>query len=85
MSMIERVAQAIATAYSGDPSCDWTCFTDEARAAIEAMREPTDEIADAMNDVAIDGPGYVSMNASLADCRSLFIAGIAAALKGEAE
>jgi hypothetical protein len=35
--MIERVARAIATEYSGVPDHDWTCFVDEARAAIEAF------------------------------------------------
>jgi len=45
------------------------------------MREPTENVVDAMNDVWIDGPGYVSMNASLHDCRVLFNAAIDAALQ----
>lgn len=51
-----------------------------ARAAIEAMREPTDAMMDVMNDVVIDGPDYVDFYPSMADCASLWTAGIDAAL-----
>lgn len=46
-SMIERVARAICTANGGDPDSDdhrqptWRDYVPEARAAIEAMREPS--------------------------------------------
>lgn len=43
ISMLERVSRAIANAY--EPGYDWTCFVDEARAAIEAMRTPGDDFA----------------------------------------
>ena len=39
--MIERVAKAMAAKCRRDH--DWPFWLDEARAAIEAMREPTDE------------------------------------------
>ena len=51
MEMIERVARAICLARGGlDPDAKqigskalvWEAFSDQARAAIEAMREPTD-------------------------------------------
>ena len=46
--MVERVARAIATARgygldaNGEDTGDWQMFVDHARAAIEAMREPTE-------------------------------------------
>lgn len=43
--MIERVARAIAEAQMG-PGYDWTCFVDEGRAAIAAMRAPTEAMID---------------------------------------
>ena len=56
MSMIERVAQAIAKAEleEGDTTYSWHALTEEivdcyyvlARAAIEAMREPTNQMVD---------------------------------------
>lgn len=51
-SMIERVARAICgtTSGTGDDH-QWKMFLDEARAAIEAMREPTDAILAATEDV----------------------------------
>jgi hypothetical protein len=42
--MIERVARAIAKVHC-DPSLLWDDYIDEARAAIEAMRRPTGEMA----------------------------------------
>lgn len=44
MDMVEKVARAIAQEYSGIPNYDWTAFEGEARVAIEAMREPTEEM-----------------------------------------
>lgn len=44
--MIERVARAICTG-AGDYSGPWQDFIPEARAAILAMREPTEAVLDA--------------------------------------
>ena len=44
-SMVERVARAICR-HEGDEE-DWPCWFGEARAAIEAMREPTEAMVDA--------------------------------------
>jgi len=48
-SMIERVARAICATYYGKPDRDgnWMAFLKEARAAIEAMQEPTDAMTEA--------------------------------------
>ena len=43
MTKIEEVARAIAASCEGDES-KWGAWTHEARAAIEAMREPTPEM-----------------------------------------
>lgn len=43
LSMIERVAKAISAAQTQTPDM-WQAFLPEARAAIEAMREPTEEM-----------------------------------------
>ena len=50
--MIERIALAIAkTVHADDPGLsqnpDWTCWVDEAVAALKAMREPTESMFDA--------------------------------------
>lgn len=42
--MIERVARALAESLGGD---DWRAFTDAARTAVAAMREPTPEMLEA--------------------------------------
>jgi hypothetical protein len=42
MDMVERVARAITKCQNGEDD-SWHYYTDEARAAIKAMREPTDE------------------------------------------
>ena len=42
--MIERVARALAQSLGGG---DWRTFTDAARAAVLAMREPTPEMLEA--------------------------------------
>lgn len=54
-SMVERVARAICTAAQIDPNRKgnetewrWQEFETEARAAIEAMRKPTDAMVDAL-------------------------------------
>lgn len=46
-SMVERVAKAIALANRAPDSDDWPVYVADARAAIEAMREPTDAMVDA--------------------------------------
>lgn len=43
MTKIEEVARAIAKAHHSDDG-DWIAWTGEARAAIEAMRQPTEEM-----------------------------------------
>lgn len=60
-SMIERVARAI---YEADPAkdADWD-YRIEARAAIEAMREPTDAMVDAAWDAM--GESYDTMAAAI--------------------
>ena len=52
MSMVEKVARAILNAHAGDipvhdADLQWSWWIEEARAAIEAMREPTPEMIDA--------------------------------------
>ena len=47
--MIERVAKAIVKAYSGRDDANWNVFEAEARAAIKAMREPTEAMKEAWN------------------------------------
>ena len=54
MTKIEEVARAIAKAHHSDDG-DWIAWTGEARAAIEAMREPTPEITKAVCET-LDGP-----------------------------
>lgn len=55
--MVERVARALAAADGMHPEAvsndedqvpGWTLYVDDARAAIEAMREPTDAMTDAI-------------------------------------
>lgn len=48
--MVERVARAICQPPVGDYSGDWRDFIPEARAAIEAMREPTEGMLEAGSD-----------------------------------
>lgn len=47
MEMIERVARALMRANGGDTESgwdlDWEDYTEDARAAIAAMREPSDQ------------------------------------------
>ena len=61
--MIERVARALAIADGMHPEAVsngedavpvWTLYVDDARAAIEAMREPTDVMVDAGYAVTVD-------------------------------
>lgn len=44
--MVERVAKAIVARRKLPSGCsiNWDCFREDARAAIEAMREPTEEM-----------------------------------------
>jgi cytochrome c556 len=61
--MVERVARAITKAYgwSNDDE-SWEAFTDEARAAIAAMREPTEGMRKAVekaeNDMGVCHAAY---------------------------
>ncbi|QUT07966.1 hypothetical protein KFK14_11570 [Sphingobium phenoxybenzoativorans] len=59
--MIERVARAIAGAEYGDGfDRPWEPFLPHARAAVEAMREPTDNMVEAgcfVDDLRSDRPG----------------------------
>lgn len=60
-TMLEHVARAICIRRGGDPDTEityqngspsvllWQDYEDDARAAIEAMRTPTDEMLDAIN------------------------------------
>lgn len=89
MTMIERVAKAIYEAspfkmtegpYERQSDLYKRNCRLLARAAIKAMREPTDAMVDVMNDVVIDGPAYVDFYPSMADCASLWTAAIDAAL-----
>ena len=52
-TMIERVARAIAASVYSEAGVElmWKCYMDKARAAIEAMREPT---AGMVSSVTID-------------------------------
>lgn len=52
--MVERVARALQAASEGDAS-EWTQWVREARAAIEAMREATTEMARAASDPYTEG------------------------------
>lgn len=61
MTMIERVARAIAAKETGSET-NYRDFVDAARAAIEAMREPTDEMVRAGR--AVDGQ-YNTVRASI--------------------
>lgn len=45
-SMVEIVARAIAKSAHGDDE-GWSAWTEEARAAIEALRSPTEAMIDA--------------------------------------
>lgn len=61
----------------------WRMNEKDARAAIEAMMEPSDEMLDKMNDVWVDA-GEVAINVCFEDLRDLFRVGIQAALKEQA-
>ena len=86
MSMIERVARAICWANGMDPDLTlggdgknflWREYVSQARAAIEAMREPTK----AMTESGAYGSGEDSENAALGAWGAM----IAAALSEEGE
>lgn len=89
-TMIERMAMAIyaknaAAALGRQPWTKAQEATKEsvrglARAALEEMREPNDEMLDKMNDVWVDA-GEVSINVCFGDLKELFAVGIDAALK----
>ena len=86
MTMIERVARALAP-QSLLPEHMWREFVEPARAAIEAMREPTEEMRIA-GDTAPTAHGWglhaIHGSSEFAECEPLWRAMIDAAL-GEAE
>jgi len=88
-SMIELVAEKMREAYSehiGEPCCSWSKAKAEprkawlvcARAAIEAMREPTMEMLQEAGDRVVVG----CCNLQLADAEEVWQAMIDQALKG---
>ncbi len=72
MKMIESVARAICVCMEAD-STNWRIYQDEAKAAIEAMREPSKRVEDEIN-------GWFDTNDSEAGKRA-WEAAIDAALK----
>lgn len=72
-SMIERVARAIAKGEYGENVDDvWHTCIDDARAAIEAMREPTEAMLDAgygaePTGAALVAPWEAMIDAALAE------------------
>jgi hypothetical protein len=48
MSLVERVARALAAAAGDDPNRYWGEYQDDARAAIAAMREPTEAMVNVL-------------------------------------
>jgi len=56
--MIERVARAILAANGGEGECawdlDWRDYVDDARAAIEEMREPTEAMVEVLYDPTVN-------------------------------
>lgn len=58
MTMIERVARAILPMFDGADDFVKECALISARAAIDAMREPTDEVKAEINELA--GPQAVA-------------------------
>ena len=83
--MVERVARSVCIALGREPECwaDSEQLRDKCRAiarvAIKAMRDPPDDMLDAMNDVWINGGDY-SICVSIEECGELFNAAIDAAL-----
>lgn len=49
-TMVEKVARAISAIGSGSDS-NWSDYTEEARAALQALREPTEAMADAFDNM----------------------------------
>jgi hypothetical protein len=87
--MVTRVARALWNAakvgeFDAQPESTKSLYLHGARSAIEAMREPNDEMLDKMNDVWVDA-GEVSINVCFADLKELFAVGIDAALKENEE
>lgn len=84
--MLEKVAEAIwadagfaklhPEGLAGRPQYVREHYLRAAAAAVRALREPDDDMLDKMNDLAIDGPGYVSFYPSLHDCGELWKQGI---------
>jgi hypothetical protein len=65
--MIERVARAIFIAAKENSSASWEGHIPEARAAIAAMREPTEEmmLAGERADEPLDSPAYTTWRAMI--------------------
>jgi hypothetical protein len=75
--MVDRVAKVLSIAAGNHPeACSndgeeipmWTLYVDDARAAIEAMREPTEDMTKAAWDDGIDQPlqaWHAMINAAL--------------------
>jgi hypothetical protein len=64
--MIERVARAVAKCQNGEDD-DWEYYKNEARAALAAMREPTEEmmLAGERANEPLDSPAYTTWRAMI--------------------
>ena len=88
--MIERVARSICGTMSGaGDDHQWEMFVDEARAAIEAMREPTEAQLEAAENIVVgfddfacgDGNIYLGIPGYPQKARDVWAALVDAALK----
>lgn len=86
MNMIEKVARALSVADGNhadacsndeDETPAWTLYTNSAKAAIEAMREPTPEILEA----ALDWHDHVAADETYPMARGVIRAAVGAALE----
>lgn len=67
MNMIEKVARAIALSNRAPDSDDWPVYVNDAKAAIEAMREPTEVMVEDGQDARLDGGGYYDVWRAMID------------------
>lgn len=87
--MIERVARALAEAGGEDPNNTWMFYENKSRAAIEAMREPTEAQLEAAEDIVVgfddfacgDGNIYLGIPGYPQKARDVWAALVDAALK----
>lgn len=87
--MIERVAWALAEAGGEDPNNTWMFYENKSRAAIEAMREPTEAQLEAAEDIVVgfddfacgDGNIYLGIPGYPQKARDVWAALVDAALK----